>query len=94
MSGVSAEAVRELVLRVVGGQLETLGLRRDQVPDDFDLIASGATDSLGLLELIAAIEDNFGIELDLETLDAELITVVGPLCRHVEKSCVAAAAQG
>ena len=35
-------------------------------------------DSLGFIELIAAIEDELGIELDFDGLDPEEITVLGP----------------
>lgn len=41
------------------------------VSDDADLLASGRIDSLALVELIYAIEEEFGVELQLELLDAE-----------------------
>lgn len=41
------------------------------VSDDADLLASGSIDSLALVELIYAIEEEFGVELQLELLDAE-----------------------
>jgi hypothetical protein len=36
--------------------------------------------------MIGAMEAEFDIELDLEHLDAEPLTKIGPFCRHVEGS--------
>ena len=55
------------------------------VPDDFDLRANGLIDSFGVLELIGALEERFGLELDFDELDPEDLTVVGPLSRYVER---------
>jgi acyl carrier protein len=87
VNSVSAEAARELILRDLAEQLEVFGLVSDQVPDDFDLIATGVIDSFGLLQLIASLEEAFGVEIELELLDADLITVIGPLCRHIAATC-------
>jgi acyl carrier protein len=70
---VSEAGVREIVTAAVGQSL----------PDDLDLLASGLIDSFGFLELIALLEERLGIEVDLEGLDTEQLTVVGPFCRHV-----------
>ena len=37
----------------------------------------------GILEMISAIENEFQIQLDLADLDAEQITILGPLSRYV-----------
>ena len=37
------------------------------------------------VEMMSAIEEEFEIELDLAALDAEQITVLGPLSRYVAK---------
>lgn len=42
------------------------------LPPDLDLIQSGIIDSLGILKLIAFLEDEFGLTIALEELDAEL----------------------
>lgn len=36
----------------------------DQLRDDYDLLANGVIDSLGLLRLIAWLEERFGIAID------------------------------
>jgi acyl carrier protein len=59
--------VRSLVVDVV--DLEV-------VSDDSDLLESGRVDSLALVELIYAIEEEFDVELQLEQLDAEQFRTV------------------
>jgi acyl carrier protein len=54
-----------------------------ELPDDCDLLLSGYIDSLGLLELMTALQDHFGREIDFGELDAEQMTIVGPLRKFV-----------
>lgn len=63
---------------VVQGQDLTDGLS-----DDLDLLLSGIIDSVGLLELVTAVNQHYGREIDFEALDAEQMTIVGSLCRHI-----------
>jgi acyl carrier protein len=51
--------------------------------DDCDMLLSGLIDSMGLLELMSAIQNHCRREIDFEGLDPEQLTVVGPLCRYV-----------
>ena len=51
--------------------------------DDCDLLLSGMVDSLGLLELMTALQGYCGREFDFDALDPEQMTVVGPLCNFV-----------
>jgi acyl carrier protein len=55
----------------------------EDLPEDCDLLLSGIIDSIGLLELVGAIQEFAGREIDFEILDPEEMTVVGPLCRFV-----------
>lgn len=85
VSPAPAERVRELVLGLVDEPLAAIGIPADELPDDFDLLKNGVIDSFGFLELIAAVEDELGVEVDLAGLDAEHLTLVGPLSRHLER---------
>ena len=58
-----------------------------ELPDDFDLLLSGVIDSFGILEMISSIEEEFQIELDVAALDAEQITIVGPLSSIRGEQC-------
>ena len=55
----------------------------EELPRDRDIFLSGLIDSLGFLELAAALSEYCGLELDFYGLDAEKMTVVGPLCDFV-----------
>lgn len=59
------------------------GLRRDPALDELDLIAEGLIDSFGIVELMGALEDEFGVDLDFTDLDADALTRIGPLSRFV-----------
>ena len=75
--------VRAKILAVCGPALAARGIDPAAAPADLDLRAVGAIDSLGFIELIAELEDEFGVELEVEALSAEEITVLGPLSAHV-----------
>lgn len=53
--------------------------------DDCDLLLSGMIDSIGLLELVGAIQEFAGREIDFEALDPEQMTIVGPLCKFISE---------
>jgi acyl carrier protein len=57
----------------------------EDLHEDCDLLLSGLIDSIGLLDLVRAIEEFVGREIDFESLDSEEMTIVGPLCRFVSE---------
>jgi acyl carrier protein len=80
---VTVDDVRTLILSECADVLGAVGMDTPDVSDDLDLRNAGAIDSLGFVELIAALEDELGVELDFEAMDPEQLTVLGPLARHV-----------
>ncbi len=86
MNEINADAVRQFLLAKYSDLIRATGADPAKVSDDFDLLLTGVIDSFGILEMISAIEEEFGIQLDMETLDAEKITVVGPLSRYVAEN--------
>jgi len=84
MSEYSSKALRDFLQSHLSENLAAQG--RD-FPDDFgdtcDLLLSGLIDSLGLLELMTAIQEHCGREIDFDALDPEQMTIVGPLCDFV-----------
>lgn len=82
--------VRNLILTATGKGPSGEWPAVEEAPDDLDLRASGMIDSLGFLELVAAIEEEYGIELDFEGIDPRQITILGPLARHVQAQVLAA----
>src|SRR5438132_6084575 len=83
MKPVTSNDIRQFLLVKYSGTIGALGLAPADLPDDFDFLLSGVIDSFGILEMISAIEKEFEIELDLAALDAEQITILGPLSRYV-----------
>jgi acyl carrier protein len=86
MSTLTAMDVRIFLKDYLGRKLEANGRGAcEDLPEDCDLLLSGMIDSLGLLDLVAAIQEFAGREIDFEILDPEEMTIVGPLCRFVSE---------
>jgi acyl carrier protein len=84
MNAVTPDAVQDFLREYVAKYLRGQGREvPPELSDDCDLLLSGYIDSLGLLELMTAIQDHFGREIDFDELDAEQMTIVGPLKRFV-----------
>jgi acyl carrier protein len=85
-SDINRENVREFLLTRYSEAIRGMGLNPVDVPDSFDFLLSGVIDSFGILEMISSIEDQFRIRLDLAELDAEQITILGPLSLYVAEN--------
>jgi acyl carrier protein len=80
----SGESVKSLILARLGPSLVEMGLAAAALTDDFDLLTSGVIDSLGIVELLAALEQQLGMVIDLSELDPENLTILGPLSHYIE----------
>jgi acyl carrier protein len=47
-----------------------------QINDSFDFLKPGIIDSLGVIEMIAAIEKHFKLTIDFEQMDPEEFTIL------------------
>ena len=90
MNDITPAKVRTFLLTKYAEAVNMLGLQADEVPASFDFLLSGIIDSFGILEMVSSIEDEFHIQLDMAALDAEEITVLGPLCQYVAENSKAA----
>ena len=86
MASVSSRQVRALLLDTYAEPLARKGISIESVTDDFDLLREGIIDSLGILDMVTALESQFEMSIDFEELDAEKLTHLGSLCRYVEAS--------
>ena len=82
MNRVTPEQVRAFLLARYARAIQQLGLDPSTLTDDFDFLFREVVDSFGILEMIMSIENEFHIKLDMEALDAEQITILGPLSRY------------
>lgn len=80
---VTPESVRAFLLTRYADPIRGAGKDPAQIPDNFDFLMEGVIDSLGILEMVSAVEKEFGLKLDMEALDAEEMTILGPFVRYV-----------
>jgi len=92
MSLYHDKEVRKYLVNRYASQLQSRGLGAESLPDDFDLLQEGIIDSLGIMELVTDVESHFGHPVDFEELDAEKMTVVGPLVLHITRKLMEAKA--
>ena len=68
-----------------------LNVVRDEIPDDYSLLESGlGLDSILIAELIARIEDRFGLHFDDRVLDVELFNNLTLLAGFIAQERLAA----
>ena len=85
MTVVRADEVKRFIISHLADSLKENGSLQKEIADDFDLMKRGIIDSIGLILLISAIEEQFNIEVDFEDLDTEYITVIGSICKYIEE---------
>ena len=83
---MSDKVVRRTLLRAIGPRLGRLGMTEADVTDDLDLLRSGLLDSLGFVDLVVAVEEEVGQQVDLiSAMDRPGGTTVGGLIRLFEQ---------
>lgn len=80
---VTPEQVRHFLLTRYADRITGGVKNQAEISDSFDFLLEGIIDSFGVLEMVGAVEEEFGIELDMSGLVAEELTVLGPLARYV-----------
>ena len=72
--------VAQKVIKIVA---EQLGVREEEVTPESSFVNDLGADSLDTVELVMALEDEFGMEIPDE--DAEKITTVGDAIKYIEE---------
>ena len=80
-----AEAVADRVRAIIA---EQLGVKLEEVTDSASFIEDLGADSLDTVELVMALEEEFGIEIPDE--DAEKMTHVGEAIKYIETKAASA----
>ena len=83
MTPLTPDQVRAFVLQHFSTSIVANGLNAAEITDDCDLLTAGIMDSLGVIEMISAVEQHFRITVDLEPMDPEELTVLGKFSRFV-----------
>lgn len=73
---VSQDKVRQIIA-------DQLGVKREEVMDNAKFVDDLGADSLDTVELVMALEEEFGIEIPDE--DAEKLATVGDALRYIEE---------
>lgn len=73
------DLIREFIVNVF-----MPGVQPEQLPPDYDLIASGTIDSLSLLRILTWLEDQFGIPIDDVEITQDNFTSVAAICQFVD----------
>ena len=81
--GATADDVQQFILGRIDDPLRAKGLAPAEVPDSFDLLLEGLIDSFGVVELIGALEERYGLEFDFDELAPDDLTRIGPLSSYV-----------
>ena len=88
---LTEDAVRHFLLNYFSAVIAANGLRPQDLADDFDLLKAGIVDSLGVIEMISAVEEHFNITVDFEALDPEEVAVLGAFSRFVGENATSKA---
>ena len=75
-----AETVHDRVRAIIA---EQLGVKVEEVTDQASFIEDLGADSLDTVELVMALEEEFGIEIPDE--DAEKMTTVGDAIKYIDQ---------
>jgi acyl carrier protein len=78
--------VRGFLLEFLAGKLKERGNQLpENIPNDCNLLLAGYLDSLGFVELMTAIQERFGREIDFDKLDPERMIVFGSLSDFISE---------
>ena len=77
MTHLTKTEVRRFLLHHFSTSIIAAGLKPDELGDDTDLLGTGIFDSLGIIEMISAVETHFGIKMDFESMNPEDLPILG-----------------
>jgi acyl carrier protein len=81
-----AARIKTFVLEVLGPRAETMGISREELAGDFNLMQSGLLDSMGFVDLVAQVENEFDVQMDLMDLDPSQFTSLSGFVSRVAAS--------
>ena len=64
---------------------EICGVESDDITPELDLFEEGILDSFGTLELLVALEDEFGVDLDVSEIEREQVSSVANIIETIKQ---------
>jgi len=90
MSLIRAEDVKIFTVNFISERFSQGDLDAAHVENDsFDFLQAGIIDSLGIIEMIMAMEKHFHITVDFEQMDPEKFTCLGAFSLYVAENAIA-----
>lgn len=88
MTALTTNEVRDFLLHHFASTIAANGLNPTDLGDDFDLLKTGVVDSLGVIEMISAVEQHFKITVDFEPMDPAELTLLGKFSLFVAQNAI------
>lgn len=63
--------IKNYIIENLKDKLEQFGINQNEIKKDFDFVQSGLLDSMAFVEMIAGMEQYFGVEIDFENIDED-----------------------
>jgi acyl carrier protein len=75
------QEVKSILMDHLDGRLRLFGISPAELDGDFDLVRSGLLDSMAFVDLVGALEEKLGVQIDFEKVmeDERFTTVSGLL---------------
>ena len=83
MIDLTVTQVRSFLLNYFAPAMRAARLQPGDIGEDFDLLQAGLLDSLGILELLNAIEQRFRVRVDFEPVDPAQLMRFGFLATYL-----------
>jgi acyl carrier protein len=88
MTILTAKIIRSFLLEYYSSMIAANSIDPVAIGDDFDLLQAGIIDSLGVLEMISLVEQNFNIDVDFESMDPVDLTLLGKFSDFVAQNAM------
>jgi len=83
MNPITPAQVKDFLKRHLQDRFRSKGIDPEKIGDDFSLLAAGIVDSFGVIDTITAIEHEFQMEIDIENLNPDDISIIGRFSNYV-----------
>jgi acyl carrier protein len=86
VNSITPAQVKDFLKRHFQDRFRAKGIDPETIDDHFSLLETGVVDSFGVISMITTIEQEFHMEIDIENLNPDDISIVGRFCKYVAES--------